>query len=166
MTVVGSSAELIQTQSATVGTTITGRQITDLPFASRNALDLILNLPGTSTVGRPRTSSVNGLPKNAVNITLDGVNVQDPLLKNSDGFFTYIQPKTDAIQEVTMSTATPGAESSGQGAVQIKFATRQGSPEFHGSAYIYHRNSFFNSNYWFNNRDLPPDPVDPGLKSR
>jgi hypothetical protein len=160
VTVVGSSAELMQTQSATVGTTITGRQITDLPFASRNALDLIINLPGTSTVGRPRTSSVNGLPKNAVNITLDGVNVQDPLLKNNDGFFTYIQPKTDAIQEVTMSTATPGAESSGQGAVQIKFATRQGSPEFHGSAYIYHRNSFFNSNYWFNNRDLPEDPVD------
>ena len=160
VTVVGAGAELIQTQSATVGTTLTGRQITDLPMASRNALDLILNLPGTSTVGRPRTSSVNGLPKNAVNITLDGVNVQDPLLKNSDGFFTYIQPKTDAIQEVTLSTATPGAESSGQGAVQIKFATRQGSPEFHGSAYLYHRNSFFNSNYWFNNRDLKPDPVD------
>lgn len=160
VTVVGATAELIQTQSATVGTTIIGREITDLPMASRNALDLILNLPGTSTVGRPRTSSVNGLPKNAVNITLDGVSVQDPLLKNSDGFFTYIQPKTDAIQEVTMSTATPGAESSGQGAVQIKFATRQGSPEFHGSAYVYHRNSFFNSNYWFNNRDLKPDPVD------
>jgi len=159
VTVVG-GGEILQTQSATVGTTITGREITDIPMASRNALDLILNLPGTSTVGRPRTSSVNGLPKNAVNITLDGVNVQDPLLKNSDGFFTYIQPKTDAIQEVTLSTATPGAESNGQGAVQIKFATRQGSPEFHGSAYIYHRNSFFNANYYFNNRDLPPDPVD------
>jgi hypothetical protein len=89
-----------------------------------------------------------------------GVQVQDPLLKNSDGFFTYIQPKTDAIEEVTLSTATPGAESAGAGAVQIKFATRQGSSEFHGSAYIYHRNSWFNSNYWFNNRDLKEDPVD------
>jgi hypothetical protein len=159
VTVVG-AGELLQTQSATVASTITGKQITDLPFASRNALDLVLFLPGTATVGRPRQSSVNGLPKGALNITLDGVQVQDPLLKNSDGFFTYIQPKTDAIQEVTLSTATPGAESAGGGAVQIKFATRQGSPEVHGSAYIYHRNSFFNSNYWFNNRDLAPDPVD------
>lgn len=159
VTIVG-SGELLQTQSANVASTITGRQITDLPYASRNALDVVLFLPGTATVGRPRQSSVNGLPKGALNITLDGVQVQDPLLKNSDGFFTYIQPKTDAIEEVTLSTATPGAESAGAGAVQIKFATRQGTSEYHGSAYIYHRNSFFNSNYWFNNRDLPEDPVD------
>ncbi len=159
VTIVG-SGELLQTQSANVASTITGRQITDLPYASRNALDVVLFLPGTATVGRPRQSSVNGLPKGALNITLDGVQVQDPLLKNSDGFFTYISPKTDAIEEVTLSTATPGAESAGAGAVQIKFATRQGTSEFHGSAYVYHRNSFFNSNYWFNNRDLPEDPVD------
>lgn len=159
VTIVG-SGELLQTQSANVASTITGRQITDLPYASRNALDVVLFLPGTATVGRPRSSSVNGLPKGALNITLDGVQVQDPLLKNSDGFFTYIQPKTDAIEEVTLSTATPGAESAGAGAVQIKFATRQGTSEYHGSAYIYHRNSFFNANYWFNNRDLPEDPVD------
>jgi len=159
VTVVG-AGELLQTQTANVASTITGRQITDLPYASRNALDVVLFLPGTATVGRPRASSVNGLPKGSLNITLDGVQVQDPLLKNSDGFFTYIQPKTDAIQEVTLSTATPGAESAGSGAVQIKFATRQGSSEFHGSAYIYHRNSYFNSNYWFNNRDLAEDPVD------
>lgn len=159
VTIVG-SGELLQTQSANVANTVTGRQITDLPYASRNALDIVLFLPGTATVGRPRASSVNGLPKGALNITLDGVQVQDPLLKNSDGFFTYIQPKTDAIEEVTLSTATPGAESAGAGAVQIKFATRQGTSEFHGSAYVYHRNSYFNSNYWFNNRDLPEDPVD------
>ena len=159
VTVVG-TGELLQTQTANVSSTITGRQITDLPYASRNALDVVLFLPGTATVGRPRSSSVNGLPKGALNITLDGVQVQDPLLKNNDGFFTYISPKTDAIEEVTLSTATPGAESAGSGAVQIKFATRQGSSEFHGSAYIYHRNSFFNANYWFNNRDFKPDPVD------
>jgi hypothetical protein len=159
VTVVG-TGELLQTQTANVASTITGRQITDLPYASRNALDVVLFLPGTATVGRPRSSSVNGLPKGALNITLDGVQVQDPLLKNNDGFFTYIQPKTDAIEEVTLSTATPGAESAGNGAIQIKFATRQGGSEFHGSAYIYHRNSYFNSNYWFNNRDLKEDPVD------
>jgi hypothetical protein len=160
VTVAAGSAELLQTQSANVANTITGKQITDLPYASRNALDVVLFLPGTATVGRPRQSSVNGLPKGALNITLDGVQIQDPLLKNSDGFFTYIQPKTDAIEEVTLSSATPGSESAGGGAIQIKFATRQGSPEFHGSAYIYHRNSFFNANYWFNNRDLKEDPVD------
>ena len=158
VTVVG-GGELLQTQTATVGTTLTGRQITDLPTASRDALDLVLALPGTTTPGRPRTSSVNGLPKGALNITLDGINVQDNLLKSSDGFFTYIRPRTDAISEVTVSTSNPGSESSAEGAVQIKFVTQGGSNEYHGGVYWYHRNPALNANYWFNNRDLAPDPV-------
>ncbi|MDT7605442.1 MAG: hypothetical protein QOF61_3439, partial [Acidobacteriota bacterium] len=160
VTITGAGGELINSSNANVSTTITGRQITDLPFASRNALDLILLLPGAQTPGRPRTSTVNGLSKGALNITLDGINVQDNLLKSNDGFFTYIQPKTDAIEEVTLSTATPGSESSGEGAVQIKFTTRSGSNTFNGSLYEYHRNPSLNSNYYFNNETLPPDPVD------
>ncbi|HEV2764177.1 MAG TPA: TonB-dependent receptor, partial [Pyrinomonadaceae bacterium] len=145
------TGELLQTQTANVGTTITGRQITELPFASRDALDLVLLLPGTNTPGRPRTSTVNGLPKGSLNITIDGINVQDNLLKSNDGFFTYIRPRIDAIDEVTLSTATPGAESSGEGAVQIRFVTRSGTNDFHGSAYWYHRNPSLNANYYFNN---------------
>ena len=158
VTVVG-GGELLQTQSATVGTTLTGRQITDLPTASRDALDLVLAMPGTTTVGRPRQSSVNGLPKGALNITIDGINVQDNLLKSNDGFFTYVRPRTDAVSEVTVSTATPGAESSSEGAVQIKFVTQGGSNDYHGGVYWYHRNPALNANYWFNNRDQAPDPV-------
>src|SRR6201991_2173456 len=158
VTVVG-GGELLQTQSATVGTTLTGRQITDLPTASRDALDLVLALPGTTTVGRPRQSSVNGLPKGALNISMDGINVQDNLLKSNDGFFTYVRPRTDAVSEVTVSTTTPGSESSSEGAVQIKFVTQGGSNEYHGGVYWYHRNPALNANYWFNNRDLAPDPV-------
>ena len=158
VTIVG-GGELLKTESANVGTTLIGRQITDIPTASRDALDLVLALPGTTTPGRPRTSSVNGLPKGALNITIDGVNVQDNLGKSSDGFFTFIRPRTDAVSEVTVSTSNPGAESSGEGAVQIKFATQGGSNGYHGGLYWYHRNPALNTNYWFNNRDFKPDPV-------
>lgn len=149
--VIQGGAEVLQTQSANVSTTITGRQITELPFTSRDALDLVLLLPGTNTPGRPRTSTINGLPKGSLNITIDGVNVQDNTLKSSDGFFTYIRPRIDAIEEVTVSTATPGAESGGEGAVQVKFVTKSGNNEFHGSLYEYHRNPALNANYYFNN---------------
>src|SRR5262249_26278554 len=64
----------------------------------------------------------------------------------------------DAIEEVTVSTANPGAESAAHGATQIKFVTRRGNNEFHGSVYQYHRNPALNANYWFNNRDLPANP--------
>jgi hypothetical protein len=155
VTIVG-GGELVQTQSATVGTSITGRQITELPYASRNALDLLLFLPGTSTAGRPRQSTVNGLPKSMLNITMDGINIQDNVLKGSDGFFTIIQPKTDAIQEVSVSTSTPGAESNAEGAVQIKFTTRHGGSDFHGSAYWTHRDKSLNGNFFWNNELLAP----------
>lgn len=157
VTVVG-SAELLQTQTQTVGTTITGPQITSLPYASRNALDLLLFLPGTNTAGRPRQSTVNGLPKSMLNVTLDGLNIQDNLLKGSDGFFTLIQPKTDAVAEVSVSTATPGAESNAEGAVQIKFTTRSGSNDFHGSLYEEHRDKSLNTNFFWNNETLARKP--------
>lgn len=154
--VIQSSGEVLQTQSAAISTTITGRQITDLPFTSRNATDLLLFLPGTTTPGRPRSSTFNGLPQSAINMTVDGLNIQDNAIKNTDGFYTNFYPRTDAVEEVTLSTATPGAESGGEGAIQIKMVTRQGSNRFTGSLYEYHRNPVLNANYWFNNRDIRP----------
>ncbi|HEX8091093.1 MAG TPA: TonB-dependent receptor [Blastocatellia bacterium] len=148
---VTSGAEVLQKETTSVGSTITGRQISDLPFTSRNALDLVLSLPGTSTPGRPRTSSVNGLPQGSLNITLDGLNVQDNLIRSGDGFFTFIRPSTDAVAEVTVSTATPGAESAGEGAVQIKFVTKSGTNQYHGTAFWENRQPNLNSNYYFNN---------------
>ncbi|PYT07838.1 MAG: hypothetical protein DMF60_06245, partial [Acidobacteria bacterium] len=156
--IVTGGAEVLQTESSTVSTTIVGRQIGELPFSTRDALQLVLTLPGVMTPGTPRTSSLNGLPKGSVNLTLDGANIQDNFLRSSDGFFTSIQPKSDAVQEVTVTTATPGAESGGEGAVQIRFITKSGSPEYHGGAFWQYRSKTFNSNYYFNNIDgLPRD---------
>jgi hypothetical protein len=148
--VITGGGEVLQTTSANISTTITGRQIHELPFSTRDALQLVLVMPGVQTPGTPRTSSVNGLPKATLNITLDGANVQDNFLKSTDGFFTSTQPKSDAVEEVTVSTATPGAESAGGGAVQIKFVTKQGGNEFHGGLFWQHRNDALNAAYFFN----------------
>lgn len=151
VTVEAGAEVLINRTSEEVGTTIVGRQITELPITSRDALDLTLTQPGVATPGRPRTSSINGLPKGAINITMDGINIQDNLLKSGDGFFAYIRPRVDAIEEVSLTTSNPGADSAGEGAVQIGFITKSGSNEFHGGAWWYHRNTALNSNYYFNN---------------
>src|SRR5215213_1442735 len=154
--VVASGAEVLQTETATVGTTITGRQILETPIQSRDALDLITTLPGTTTTGVVRTSSINGLPKSALTIQIDGVDVQDNFLKSSDGFFTFIRPRIDAIDEVTVSTATPGAESSGDGAIGIRFATRRGTDDYHGSAFWQHRDEGLNTANFQNNYQNQP----------
>ncbi|HEV8481954.1 MAG TPA: TonB-dependent receptor, partial [Blastocatellia bacterium] len=158
--VVTSGGSVIQTESANVSSTIVGRQIGELPFTTRDAMQLVLTLPGVQTPGTPRTSSVNGLNKSSINITLDGANIQDNYLKSSDGFFTTTQVRSDAIEEVTVSTATPGAESAAGGAFQIKFVTKSGSNNLHGGVFWQHRNNALNANYYFNNIDgLPRDVI-------
>lgn len=158
--VITGGGEVLQTQSATISSTITGRQISELPFSTRDAMQLVLVLPGTQTPGTPRSSSINGLPKGSLNITIDGINVQDNLLKSSDGFFTATQAKADAVGEVSLSTATPGAESGGSGAAQVRFVTKSGTNEWHGGGFWQHRNTALNSNYYFNNLDgLPRDRI-------
>ncbi|MFT3744274.1 MAG: carboxypeptidase regulatory-like domain-containing protein [Pyrinomonadaceae bacterium] len=160
---ISSGGEVLQTQTAAVGTTIQGRQITGTPIASRDALDLVGLLPGTATVGRPRQASINGLPKGALTITIDGVDVQDNLLRSSDGYFTYVRPRVDAIEEVSVSTANPGAESGGDGAVQVKFVTKRGTNDYTGGMFYQHRNEYLNANYWFLNRN--PVSLDSDNKS-
>lgn len=153
--VVQGGAELLQTQSANVSTTLSTTQIAQLPLQSRNTMYYLTLLPGVSSsaTASPRNPIINGLPSSTYNITIDGLNTQDNLNKNGDGFFSYISPSVDSVQEVTLSTATPGAEAAGQGAIQIKFTTRQGTNDFSGSLYYYLRNTALNSNYWFTNRD-------------
>ncbi|MFY9554298.1 MAG: carboxypeptidase regulatory-like domain-containing protein, partial [Blastocatellia bacterium] len=179
VTVTG-GAEVLQKDSTNIGSIISGRQITELPFTSRDALDLVLTLPGTTTPGRPRSSSINGLPKGALFISLDGINAQDNFLRTSDAFFTYIRPRVDAIEEVEVSTSTPGAEASAGGAIHIRFITKGGSNDYHGGAYWYNRQKGFNANYYFNNLTGTPrapirldqwgvkagGPITPWLKDR
>ena len=154
--IVDAGAGVVQAQSADVTETMTAGQISGLPLASRNTTDLLVLLPGVNTTAGPRVSTFTGLPSAAINITIDGINSQDNYSKSGDGFFSAINPRLDAVGEVVVSLAAPGAGSAGQGAVQVRFITRSGSSTFHGSLYEYHRNSALNANYWFNNRDLTP----------
>jgi hypothetical protein len=171
--VVTGAAEVVQTQTAEVQTTVAIKQISSLPVVSRTALDYVVSLPGVETPGSvTRSSTINGLPTTSMNITLDGVNVQDK--RGSEGFFMYIRPLMDSVEEITVSTSNPGAESSGSGASQIRMTTRGGTNKFSGSAYNTWRNQAgtsasdvltrknhpswlwgLNTPYWFNTRDMP-----------
>ena len=110
---VASTSEIVQTQSSTVAQTINTNQITKLPLTSRSAMDFVNFLPGVTTANGNRQASINGLPRGTINITLDGVNVQDNTLRSTDGFFAIVSPRLDAIEEVTVSTAAQGAGDAG-----------------------------------------------------
>ncbi len=150
---VEAAAAMVQTTGSSVSKTIDLKQISNLPLASRNAIDFLQFLPGVITASTVRNSTVNGLPQSSINITVDGLSVQDNFLKTTDGFFARMSPRLDAVEEVTVTSAGNGADSSGQGATQIKFSTRSGSNQLSGSVYHYYQNDSLNTNTYFNKRD-------------
>ena len=147
---VSGGAEIVQADTAQVSSTLQGKQIHDLPFTSHNATELIATQPGTQTALAVRNSTINGLPQSTINITMDGINIQDNTLKSTDGVFNTVMPRIDAIEEMTMTTAAAGADNTGEGAVQIRFVTRSGTNQFHGGLFEQNRNSYFSANYYFN----------------
>ena len=61
------------------------------------------------TVGGPRNSTFEGLPKGAVNVTFDGISAQDNLLMSSDGLFAINDPRIDDVEEFGATTSANNA---------------------------------------------------------
>ena len=148
--VVEGAAAMIQTQSSAASTTLNTKQIGNLPLATRDTLDFLTLLPGVSTPFQNQGTTVEGLPQTSINITLDGVNVQDNFGKSTNGFFARVSPRLDAVEEVSVTTAGSVADASGNGATQIRFTTRSGSDTFTGSLYEYFQNDKLQTNTYFN----------------
>jgi len=108
---VAASSELINTQTATVTSTLNADQLNRMPTASRNALNAVTFLPGVNTATTNRESRINGLPESFVSITLDGVSNNDNFLRSSDSFFASVTPRQDAVEAVNavhMAELHPG----------------------------------------------------------
>ena len=156
ITVSGAGAELINTTTPAVTATMNVEQIAVIPTPTRNALNAVTFMVGVNTPGGMRGSTINGLPESFLNLTLDGVSNNDTFNKNTDGFFSPVRPRQDAVEAVTVTTAVGGAEVGGHGGATINFVTRSGTNRFTGSAYEYYRDKSLNSNYWFNKRNGQP----------
>ena len=156
--IVEGATQIVQTQASAIASTISTKQITALP-GGRDMFGLMMLMPGVSTSSSSvRYGTVNGLPQSAVNITLDGMNIQDNYLKTTDGMFTRVSPRIDAVEEMTIGTAAQGADMAGQGGIQVKYVTRSGSNQWRGSAYYYFQRDWMNTNTWWNTHyNLNPD---------
>ncbi len=148
--------QLVETQSAAVSSTITGRAITQLPLNSRSTILLGVLDPTAETSGGSRNTTFEGLPSGAINITFDGINVQCNVLKSADGFFAIQDPRVDDVQEFGITTAANSPDKSGEGAVQMNYVSNKGGNAFHGGVWEYNRNTDFDANSFFNNLTSQP----------
>ncbi len=164
------AAALVDTTDATLGETIQGRQITELPLNGRNALNLALLTPGVTqglygdssqdTVNRNGGSgggalSVNGTRLQANNFILDGVDNNDGL-QNDILFF----PPVEATQEFQVTTSVAPAQYGRAGGALVIASIRSGTNQIHGSAFEFYRSGHFdaNPNYQFQDAPFTPNP--------
>ena len=103
--------------------------------------------PRPAIATRPSTACRRG----TINITLDGVNVQDNTLRSTDGFFAIVSPRLDAIEEVTVTTATQGADP-GKARCRSSSSRVPGRTSSTAAATSTTATTSLNANTWFNNR--------------
>lgn len=140
----------VSATSGEIATTITTKQIQELPLDARNPLSLTLMMAGSSSNSAQNTS-INGQRTAWTNITRDGVNIQDAFIRSNATDFAPGRPSTDDTEEITLTTQNAGADV-GNGGAQIRLVTTRGSTSYHGSAWEYNRNSMYAANSFFNNR--------------
>ena len=160
---VEAQAAQVETISPTVGGTVTGAPIQNLPLNGRDTLDLALTQPGVlPSSGSP--FSGNGVPTGKFTIAGGHDNSVTYLLDGgSNTSVTYglpvADPNPDTIAEFRILTNNYTAEYGRSGGGVVIQVMKSGTNQLHGSLYDYLRNDAFNANTFFNKSN--PDDVQP-----
>jgi hypothetical protein len=158
ITVVGSGVQLAQ-ETAQIGRVVEARQITDLALNGRNPINLALlkagvvggNFNAFNPNNLHESFSINGGRRNGNNVTIDGVNA----MRTRGDFAGSAQVglfNVDTLQEVQILTSTYPAEYGRAMDGQIRFVTKSGTKEFHGTGWWFFRNSVMDANSWTRNQ--------------
>jgi hypothetical protein len=142
-------------RSILVGT----QQIEDTPLAGRDYLGILRTLPGVQMVDtRDFTGWFSG-PGNVVNggqsgqflVTLDGIGSQDSGAPGTGG---YLAPSLDAIGEVKVLVSNFTAEYGARAGGQMNVSVKNGTNQYHGTAYYFWRHEMLSANEFFNNKNF------------
>src|SRR5436309_1331635 len=159
----GENVAQVETQSSDLSDTVTGKQISELVLNGRNFTQLVNLAPGVvSQTGQDDAKvgvygnvlySMNGGRTEYNNWELDGGDNMD----NGSNATLNVYPNPEAIAEFKVLTSNYGAQYGRNGSGTVEVETKSGGASFHGSAFEYLRNEFFNAKSW----DQGIDPTQP-----
>src|SRR5438874_8055052 len=167
--VTGEAVAQVETTSSDLSSTITGKQIDNLVMNGRNFTQLVNIAPGVvSQTGQDEgrvgvygnvSYSINGGRTEYNNWELDGGDNMD----NGSNSTLNVYPNPEAIAEFKVLTSNYGAQYGRNGSGTVEVETKSGGTTFHGSAFEYLRNEFFNAKSWEEGAD-PTQPKAPYKK--
>ncbi len=168
---VGSLAEsvTVTAQGQEVATTTTShqavidnKQVALISLRGRDPVSLLRILPGVQQgVDTDQFGGAFSVPvpefqgRGGNTLYVDGVNGGDG---GGGGNFSGAT-NIDAIAEVNVQMGAYTAEYGLKGGTQVNFITKRGGEQYHGTAYWYVRNEFFNANTWLGNHTSLPNGV-------
>jgi hypothetical protein len=162
---VEASAETLQTESSTLGTTVGSATVTALPLSNRNYTQVLgmsaganANASNATAFGKATTNySTNGADPGQNNFQMDGVainNIANGGSSGDCGIYAGIPiPNPDAIQEFKIQTSTYDASYGRNPGANVNVITKSGSNAFHGSVWYFFRNEDLNAKDFFENAD-------------
>lgn len=156
---VSADAPQVDTTTGTLSQVIDESRVVDLPLNGRNAASLITLVAGVSDAtnagnganqGNGKTfpaavvTSANGTLPNQSNYLLDGGNNVDEMTNVNAPF-----PMPDALQEFSVQTSNYNAEFGQSAGAVVNIVTKSGGNKFHGDAFEFLRNGYFNAKPYF-----------------
>ncbi|MDP9049147.1 MAG: TonB-dependent receptor [Acidobacteriota bacterium] len=156
---VTSSIPQVDTTTGTLSQVIDQQRVVDLPLNGRNAAALITLVAGVvdassegngADQGSGKTfpvavvTSANGTLPNQSNYLLDGGNNVDEMTNVNAPF-----PFPDALQEFSVQTSNYNAEFGQSAGAVVNIVTKSGGTAFHGDAFEFLRNGYFNAKPYF-----------------
>jgi hypothetical protein len=151
---VQSEVAVLNTTTASVGNNMNEFTIKMLPIEAGNVVHLLSLQPGAvfipvtnNNTTDPRYGSVAGARSDQQNVTLDGVDVNDPQLQAA--FTSAVRVTQAALQEFRVSTTNYGAEVGRSSGPQVSLITKSGTNRYSGSGYWLARRTSTSTNEYF-----------------
>ncbi len=162
---VEAQTEALQTATSTLGNTVGSRTVTALPLSSRNYTQILALSAGTNTTANNATAlgkgtqnmSVNGNDPGQNNFQMDGVNITNFANSgsaNDSGLYAGVGiPSPDSLQEFKVQTSTYDASYGRNPGANVNVVTKSGTNQIHGTGFEFLRDTIFNANDFFRNRN-------------
>lgn len=182
---VTAGAPMVNTTDGSVSTVVDQNYVANMPLNGRSFQDLILLTPGSVTqspqngpnsqLGQTGEFSINGQRPEANYYTVDGASANvgaapGVMMLEWAGASGSVPSSTalgttqslvsvDDLKEFRVQSSTYSAEYGRNPGGQFSFETKSGTNEWHGTAYDYLRNGYFDANDWFNDYLEAPQPA-------
>jgi len=149
---VDSQVSGLQTETSSLGQVVGTTQIQNMPLNGRNYIQLATLGAGTSpayNASERDSFTANGVREIQNSYLLDGLDNKNKIVGFDSSAAQSIEPVIDSVEEFKVQTSTFSAEFGQAAGAVVNVTTKSGTNQFHGSAFEYLRNSFFDADPYF-----------------